>query len=54
MMLSETEPFDEVCRAAIAKGIPIVTFDTGDPRPKAEAIPFLSYVGARILRVWSR
>jgi simple sugar transport system substrate-binding protein len=46
LMLSETEPFDEVCRAAIAKGIPIVTFNTGDPRPKGQAIPFLSYVGA--------
>lgn len=39
------EPMDEPLRRAIRLGIPVVAFDTADPRPYPERIPYLGYVG---------
>ncbi len=37
--------FDEPIRRAIDAGIPVIAYDSGDTRPKAERIPYLTYVG---------
>ncbi len=37
--------FDEPLRRAINAGIPVIAYDSGDIRPKEEAIPYLTYVG---------
>jgi len=37
---------DSVVRAAIDSGIPIVAVNARDPRPKADRIPYLFYVGS--------
>jgi simple sugar transport system substrate-binding protein len=37
--------FDEPIRRAIDAGIPVIAYDSGDIRPKEEAIPYLTYVG---------
>lgn len=39
------EAEEEVCRKAIEEGIPIIAFNTEDPRPIPEKIPYLGYVG---------
>jgi simple sugar transport system substrate-binding protein len=36
---------DRPLRNAISKGIPVVAVDTGDPRPRAQRIPYLLLIG---------
>lgn len=39
------DAFEGPLRSAIERGIPIVAFNIPDPRPPAERIPYLTYVG---------
>ncbi len=36
---------EETLRKAIDQGIPVIAFNTADPRPAGERIPYLAYVG---------
>lgn len=40
------DAFEAPLREAIEQGIPVVAFNIPDPRPLAERIPYLTYVGA--------
>ncbi|MDD5014669.1 MAG: sugar ABC transporter substrate-binding protein [Atribacterota bacterium] len=40
------EALDEPLRRAIKQGIPVITINTCDPRPGAEKIPYLCFIGS--------
>jgi simple sugar transport system substrate-binding protein len=43
--IPDQKAVDEPLRRAIDGGIPVITVDTGDPRPRAERIPYLLLIG---------
>jgi simple sugar transport system substrate-binding protein len=43
--MTNPEAMDEVLRAAIADGLPVIAIDSPDARPPLEKIPYLSYIG---------
>ncbi len=43
--MTNPEAMDELLRAAIADGLPVIAIDSPDSRPPLERIPYLSYIG---------
>jgi len=43
--MTNPEAMDELLRAAIADGLPVMAIDSPDARPPLERIPYLSYIG---------
>jgi len=43
--MTNPEAMDELLRAAIADGLPVMAIDSPDARPPLEKIPYLSYIG---------
>lgn len=43
--IPDVEAIDPALRKAVARGIPVIAINAKDPRPPAERIPYLFYVG---------
>ncbi len=43
--MTNPEAMDELLRAAIADGLPVIAIDSPDSRPPLEKIPYLAYIG---------
>lgn len=43
--MTNPEAMDEILRAAIAEGLPVIAVDSPDSRPALERIPYLAYIG---------
>src|SRR5205823_8765301 len=43
--IPDVKAADEPLRRAISRGIPVIAVDSGDPRPRAQRIPYLELIG---------
>lgn len=43
--IPDVKAADEPLRRAVSRGIPLIAVDSGDPRPRAERIPYLVLIG---------